>query len=155
MIVRARELFIQAAEKHSLALEWDEQAPVELAANIRKQPGLDWSLWLNLQNNDEIGIQHDFFWVEWFPADKPNVEAEFARALDGLLCGSLRLVCRFGPRGNRPYRVTLEEETDAGWTQVSGYSRGLHFGAARGVMILRNGHDPILEGRAVEIPLPS
>lgn len=155
MIAHARELFIRAAEKHGLALEWDKDAPVELAANIRKQPGLDWSLWLNLQNNDEIGIQHEFFWVEWFPADNPDREAEFARALDGLLSGAVRLVCRFGSRGNRPYAVTLEEETETGWQQVSGYAPGFHLGAAKGVMILRNGHAPILEGRAVEVPLPT
>ncbi len=154
MIARARELFIRAAEKHALALEWDEDAPVELAANIPKQTGLDWSLWLSLQNNDEIGIQHEFFWVEWFPADSPDREAEFARALDGLLSGTVRLVCKFGSRGRRPYAVSLEEETDSGWRQVSGYARGVHLGTAKGIMILRNGHVPFLEGRAVEVSLP-
>jgi hypothetical protein len=37
-----------------------------LARWLRKQPGLDWDLWLNLQNDDEIGIQHEFFTAEWF-----------------------------------------------------------------------------------------
>lgn len=151
LAARARELFTEIAEKHRLILEWDQSAPVEVAAHLRKQPGLDWSLWLNLQNEDEIGVQSDWFYVEWFPADDPSREAEFVAALDGLISGSVRLVCNFGARGELPYSVMFEAETDAGWASISSYYRGVHLGRRKGVTILRNGHEPIVEGRACSV----
>jgi hypothetical protein len=56
IVARARELFREIAERHRLTLEWDDCDQVELAAYLNKQPGLDWSLWLNVGNGDEIGI---------------------------------------------------------------------------------------------------
>lgn len=153
LIERARELFIELASNHGLTLTWDEKAPVELAAHLLKQPGLDWSLWLNLQGGDEIGVQSDWFSVEWFPADNREREAKFMAALNGLLSGSVRLVCKFGARRRFPYSVLLESESDSGWVNVARYYKGIHFGRAKGIMILRNGHDPILGGRARSLPL--
>jgi hypothetical protein len=43
-IERARSLLLQLADKYALKLEWDETSPVELAATLPQQPGLDWSL---------------------------------------------------------------------------------------------------------------
>jgi hypothetical protein len=154
LVARARELFIEIAEKHRLTLEWDECDQVELAAYLNRQPGLDWSLWLNLQNEDEIGVQSDWFYVEWFPADDPSREAEFVAALDGLISGSVRLVCKFGAKEDRPYSVMFEAETDSGWTNISSYYKGFHFSRPKGVMVLRNGHDPVVEGRASSISPP-
>jgi len=155
MISRARHLFTDLAERHLLKLEWDETSPVELAACLHRQAGLDWSLWLNLQNNDEIGVQSEFFYVEWFPADDPAREAEFIQAVDGILSGSVRLVCNFGRRGDRPYSVHFELETAHGWKYISGYANGIHIGRPAGVMILQNGHEVVRMGRAVEIPVPT
>lgn len=127
---------------------------MELAAHLRKQPGLDWSLWLNLQGVDEIGVQNDFFYVEWFPADKPEREAEFVQVVDGLLSGSVRLVCKFARDERLPYSVAFERENESGWVQVAGYARSLHFGRPAGTMILRNGHESIRTGRAIDISPP-
>ncbi len=155
LIDRAREIFADLAEKHRLKLEWDEAAPVELAARLRRQTGLDWSLWLNLQNNDEIGVQNEFFYVEWFPAGEPEREAEFTQAVDGLISGSVRLVCKFGRFGKLPYSVAFERESAGNWVKFYGYGRGFHIGPPSGTMILRNGHAPVRDGRAKDIPLPS
>ncbi|MGH6988054.1 MAG: hypothetical protein ACRED9_14600 [Caulobacteraceae bacterium] len=153
MISRAKEVFAQIAEKHALTLEWDDNPQVELAAHLRKQPGLDFSLWLNLQNDDEIGFQSAWFYADWFPADDPKVEAKFIAALDGVLAGEVRLVCKFRKRGDLPFSVTFEARREAGWTNVYGYGRGALscFGRANGVVTLRNGHDPVVEGRAQRI----
>lgn len=153
LIERARELFTELASNHGLTLEWDEKGHVELAAHLPAQLGLDWWLWLNLQGEDEIGVQSAWFSVEWFPADDPERETEFMAALNGLLSGSVRLVCKFGARKDFPYAVSLESETDAGWVNIASYYKGIHFGRPNGIMILRNGHDPILEGRARSLPL--
>ena len=154
LIAGVRHIFSQLAEKHRLALEWDDAAPVELAAHLRKQPGLDWSLWLNLQNGDEIGVQNEFFYVEWFPADKAEREAEFIRVVDGLISGSVRLVCKFNRFGKLPYSVAFETENENGWVQVTGYARGFHIGRPAGTMILRNGHETLREGRAINMSPP-
>jgi hypothetical protein len=44
LIDRARELFIEIAAKHKLAIEWDGNAAVELGCWLRKHPGLDCKL---------------------------------------------------------------------------------------------------------------
>jgi hypothetical protein len=153
-VARAQEVFAQLAERHRLRLEWDDQKAVSLAASLPRQPGLDWSLWLNLQD-DEIGVQSPFFYVEWFPSDDPKEEASFVEVVDGLLDGSVRLVCKFGSRGALPYSVSFEKAAGSGWDRVYWYARGLHLGRPKGVMILRNGHDPVVQGRAAQLPLPA
>ena len=77
LIERARELFVNIAARDSLRLEWNDSAPVELSCRLPKQPGLDFTLWLNLQNVDEIGCQSDLFSAEWFPSDDARQEAAF------------------------------------------------------------------------------
>ena len=153
LVARARELFIEITEKYGLTLEWDDRNRVDLAAYLNRQPGLDWSLWLYL-DGDEVGIQNSWFSVEWFPVDYPSRETKFIAALDGLISGSVRLVNRFGARGEVPYSVIFQAETGPGWTNIFGYYNGLHFSRPKGVMILRNGQDPIVEGRACSIAPP-
>ena len=140
LINRAHQLFVNVAETHKLQLEWHDQAPVELAAHLRKQPGLDWDLLLNLQNVDEIGVQHEFFYVEWFPANDPKKEAEFVSTVDGLIAGDVRLQCRFGRANLEPYVVDFQREIDGRWSTFYRYRNGLHFGRAKSILILRNGH---------------
>ena len=143
MIVRARETFVQLAESHGLSLEWIDDAPVELCALLPKQPGLDWSLSLLLQNEDELCIQSEWFAVEWFPAHHPKREAEFIEALDGLLSGTVQLVCKFGRRKQTPYSVALRTDTGS----LHQYYDGFHLGCASGTIVLRNGSVPVAEGR--------
>ncbi len=145
LIERARHLFVALAEAHHLELEWNEKAPVELAAWVRRQPGLDWNLWLNLQNNDEIGIQHQFFYVEWFPADEPEPEQRFVETVDGLLSGAVRLRCSFRRGKSLPYLVDFQRETAGKWATFYSYARGLSLGRPALVSILRNGHPTVEE----------
>jgi hypothetical protein len=139
-IDRVRAVFSDIAARHKLAIEWDNSAPVELACWFRKQPGLDWDLWLNLQNDDEIGIQHEFFTAEWFPITDPREEAAFIVAVDGLILGDVRLKCMYSGRDGLPYRVDLERVSAATWYPLFTYDRGVHFGRAELVVAVRNGH---------------
>lgn len=154
LIEKARELFIKIAGKYGLALEWDQSASVELAASLPKQTGLDWSLWLNVQNNDEIGFQSSFFTAEWFPLSNSEVQAEFLAILDGVISGEIRLNCRFSRSGRQPYEVRFETLKHDKWQQVYSYARGVYFSKPAGQMILRNGYPAILEGSAVGVPMP-
>jgi hypothetical protein len=143
IVERARQLFIESAARHGLSIEWDETSPAELACSFREQQGLDWDLWLCVQNYDELHIQHDLFTFSWFPADEQKKEAEFTNALEGLISGAFRLKCSYSRRGRRPYSVDLERDAGDQWENVYGYGRGLHFGRAAKVEIVRNGHPTI------------
>ena len=145
LIERARHLFLAIADERELQLQWDETAPVELAAWLRRQPGLDWDLFLNLQNNDEIGIQHDYFYVEWFPADDPAQEEKFVETLKGLLSGDVQLRCSFQPKMDRPYRVDFQREVHGAWSTFYYYADGLHVGRPASVTVMRNGHGTTVE----------
>ncbi|HEY1929162.1 MAG TPA: hypothetical protein VGG92_16990 [Caulobacteraceae bacterium] len=137
---RARAVFSDIGARHKLAIEWDNSASVELACWIRKQPGLDWDLWLNLQNEDEVGIQHDLFTAEWFPITDPTEEAAFVAVVDGLISGDVRLRCMYSGHGGLPCRVDLEQISEATWRLLFTYHRGLYVGRAELIEAVRNGH---------------
>ena len=143
LIELARRSFVALAEAYHLKLEWDVNEQVELGAWLRRQPGLDWDLWLNLQNGDEIGIQHDFFYVEWFPADDPVAQSAFTATVEGLFSGAVRLKCSFGQDSSRPYRVEFQREAGDGWSTFYLYAKGLRARRPALVSILRNGHPTI------------
>ena len=123
MIGRAKELFAQIAERHGLHLEWDTQSPVEAAATLPKQRGLDFRLWLNLQNVDEIGVQTELFTASWFPFDDPKTETLFLTAVDGLISGDVRMLCFYGPIFVRPHKVILQRRVGDRWEQIYKYGR--------------------------------
>jgi hypothetical protein len=123
MVERAKELFERIAREHGLRLVWDDQSPVEAAATLPKQPGLDFDIWLNLQNAGELGIQTRLFSASWFPSGDPENEAAFLTAASGLISGEVRLVCSYGPFSTRPYRVVLQRRTESGWERIYSYRR--------------------------------
>jgi hypothetical protein len=127
-IARAKALFAEIAERHGLRLEWDDQAPVEAAARLPKQQGLDFSLWLNLQNNDEIGIQSDLFTFSWFPFDDPEKEAMFVASVDGLITGEVRLLCFRGSYYSKPFKVQLQRLVEGTWMTFCTYRYGCFAG---------------------------
>jgi hypothetical protein len=140
LIDKAQDLFTEIAPTHQLAIEWDNKGAVELACWLRKQHGLDWDLWLNLQNVDELGIQHEVFSAEWFPANDPRKDAEFAATLNGLIAGDVRFKCFSSHDDKKPFRVDLERISMNEWRPFFRDRRGFHIGLAASIRILRNGH---------------
>ena len=123
MIARAKELFEQIARLHGLRLDWDEKSPVEVAAVLPKQRGLDFKLSLNLQNIEEIGVQTDLFSASWFPFNDPAKQAEFLATVNGLISGEVRIVCSYGPIVAKPYKVLLERHVQGQWKTIYVYRR--------------------------------
>jgi hypothetical protein len=142
-IDKARNLFTEIAARYSLTIEWDGDSPVEVACWLRKQRGLDWDLWLNLQNVDELGVQHELFTAEWFPvaANGFNPEAEFAGAVSGLISGDIRLKCSSAKGAERPFRVDLERISTGEWRSIFSYRRDFRGRRAVSVQIIKNGHE--------------
>jgi hypothetical protein len=123
-IEATRQTFIGIAERHGLKWEWDSDAPVELACWLPAQDGLDFELWLNLQNEDEIGVQTDIFTAEWFPANDPSKCSAFINFVDGLIAGDVKFRCFFGKDPEVPYRVDAERIIDGNRRTVFRYRRG-------------------------------
>jgi hypothetical protein len=140
LVDRARDLFTEIASRHQLAIEWDVKAPVELACWLRKQRGLDWDLWLNLQNNDELGVQHDVFTAKWFPGHDARKEAKFVTVVDGLISGDVRIKCFSRNPGKKPYRVDLEELSANEWRRAFTYRCGFSVRFPASIQVLRNGY---------------
>jgi hypothetical protein len=123
MITRANQLFEQIAQKHGLRLEWDTVSPVDSAAILPQQPGLDFRMWLNLQNRDEIGVQTDLFSAGWFPFKDPEKQTKFLTVVNGLISGEVRVVCCHGPIFTKPHKVILQEKVGDQWTKIYEYRR--------------------------------
>ncbi len=138
LIERAREVFAGIAARHTLRLEWDQHAPTELACRLPTQPGLDFTLWLNLQNVDEIGFRSDIFSAAWFPSDKITREAAFIEAVDGLIAGTMRLHCFYNGQAETPSKVQLQRLRGCHWNTVYTYRRGILWPAQRKTRIVIN-----------------
>ena len=125
MIARAKELFEGIARRYDLLFEWDHTStvPVTIAAIIPRQWGLDFRLWLYLQNKDEIGIRSDLFSASWLPLDDPEKEAAFLTVANGLISGEVRLLCSDGPNFAKPHKVILQRQAAGQWETIYVYRR--------------------------------
>ena len=119
----ARETFerIKAANPH-LRMEIEESPQyVELAMNIRRQAGLDFDVYLILQNDDELHLQFEPFWGEWFPCTEPARVSEYEAAVNGVLSGTYRAKI-FNRRGS-PVKALLQAPSVKEWSTVFSWSK--------------------------------
>ena len=73
-----------------------EHPHVHAIADIPVQPGLDFSVGINLQNLDELHLNAGKnLWVEWFPCRKEEVFDDYVRAVTGVISGHYRIVERY------------------------------------------------------------
>lgn len=93
---------------------------LEVAMIFDAQPGLDFDVHLNLQNEDELHLVAGALWIEWFPCTLPEREEAFFDAASGVLSGRYRLVEEH--RGATPVRALLQRPDAHGWTTVAGWS---------------------------------
>jgi hypothetical protein len=82
LLADCRELFSTTAERHSLHIEWDEAAPVEVACTYPKQAGMDFSVWMTL-SDDEFSCGGEDWSAHIFPADLPIKWELITRSLMG------------------------------------------------------------------------
>jgi hypothetical protein len=115
------ELAIQTFEKiqslfPSLIMTVDRNPEhVDVSMDILKQPGLDFNIYLNLQNEDEFHISTPDIWCEWFPAD-PQIAEEYVKAVKGLITGEYRIL-KF-TRNGTAYKAILEAENNGQWETI-------------------------------------
>ena len=117
-IKTAREVFerVKAANPH-LKMEIEENpAHVELAMHIKTQAGLDFDVFLNLQNNDELHLQFGPFWGEWFPCSEPTRVSEYEAAVNGVLSGNFRT--KVINRRGKPVKALLQAPSENEWSTV-------------------------------------
>ena len=122
----ARETFerIKAANPH-LKMEIEEVPQyVELAMNIRRQAGLDFDVYLNLQNDDELQLQFESFCGAWFPCTEPARVSEYEAAVNGALSGTYRT--KIINRRGSPVKALLQAPSVQEWSTVFSWSK-LHF----------------------------
>ena len=118
LIERVHALFASLAERHGLRMEWDDEAPVEVACIFPEQEGLDFELCMNLQNSDELSMSHEMFWTDSFPADDPEVWETFEKAADGMLSGEARAVIHYAFDRKKPFRTEVQIQKDGRWMTV-------------------------------------
>ena len=123
----AMELFDRIREAYpSLAMNLDpEPGEVELSFAIPAQEGLEFSIALNLQNNDELHLCAGELWVSWFPCEKESVSERFYVAVTGLLSGQNRIVEHW--RGKRCVKAELQELKRGRWQVLATSSGSLPF----------------------------
>jgi hypothetical protein len=88
---------------------------VELSMDILKQPGLDFDINLNLQNEDELHISTKDIWCEWFPLTDQVIE-EYVDAAKGLITGEYRIL-KFS-KAEKDYKSLLQKPIDNEWKTI-------------------------------------
>ncbi|MCX2833087.1 hypothetical protein [Microbulbifer thermotolerans] len=120
-IARAAFEHIKAENPH-LKMEIEENPEhVELAMNIKKQPRLDFDVFLSLQNNDELHLQFEFFSFEWFPCTEPARVLEYETSVNGVLSGRFRTKV-IELRG-QSIKALLQAPSENGWSTVFTWSK--------------------------------
>lgn len=100
-----------------LEMEIDyEPDHVELSMDIFEQPGLDFDINLNLQNNDELHISTKHIDCALFPADSENVAKEFSNWVIGLVNGNYRIV-KYSKNG-KLFKANLQRPEGKNWKTV-------------------------------------
>ncbi len=119
-IARAAFAEIGARFPHLKIIE-ETSAPVEINLHLPIQDGLRHSIWLSLQNTDELHFSVGHFWCEWFPCTNPDKVGTFISAVSGFLAGTYRSVEHY--RGTHCFKAQLQRPTGNGWETIATWSR--------------------------------
>lgn len=140
LIERARNLFVDTADRFNLEYAWDETSPVEVACSYPKQEGLDFELWLCLQG-DEFVCSGRQWYANIFPADDEYKWDLIVQLVEGLITGDARLALYRAIGWSRPYWTEVQLQIDGRWTSVS-TGAGCAIPPVVRPTIIRNGHQP-------------
>lgn len=89
---------------------------LELAMHIEKQRGLDFDVYLSLQNNDELHLQFQPFWGEWYPCTESKCVSEYESVVNGVLSGDFR--AKVINRRGEHVKVILQAPSENEWFTV-------------------------------------
>ena len=116
----AEVLFRNIAKEFNLRIEKREDDCVELSMDLPRQDGLNYEIWLCLQNYDELWFcVGDLFTCSMFPY--LEIKNEFASYLRGALSGDYRIVTYTRARTIRPSISELQKPVADGWETVFTY----------------------------------
>jgi hypothetical protein len=98
-------------------------APVEISLHPPVQDGLKYSVWLSLQNADELHFSVRHFWFEWFPCTEPAKVQSFVDAASGFLSGTYRSLEHYRGAHCHCFKAQLQRPTDNGWETIATWSK--------------------------------
>ncbi|CAD85466.1 MAG TPA: hypothetical protein DDW43_06830 [Nitrosomonas sp.] len=109
----------------SLTMIEEPTVPVELSIRLPVQPGLNYEVWLALQNNDELHFSVGNFWLEWFPCTESSRVKEYISAVTGFLSSQYRVLEHY--RGKHCVKAELQAPSGGDWKTVGTWSNLLSF----------------------------
>lgn len=94
---------------------------VELEMNIELQEGLDFGIYLNFQNKDQLHMWSNIMCFEYFPANEPEIVKKFTDAVIGIISGNYRVLQKV--RNSIPYTAYLQNQEDEIWITIYTHHR--------------------------------
>ncbi len=94
---------------------------VDLNMDIPRQPGLGFSVNLNLQGDELHLAAGDALWVEWFPCTDPKISRDYVDVVKGLISGEFRII-EYQQAG-RTVKAALQRPRGDGWAVVARWSK--------------------------------
>ena len=102
----------------ALEMELNEQDPnVDIMLTIPEQKGLDFTVYLNLQNIDELHLSVGDLWMCWFPCTDPENCEDYINTVKGLISGEYRILETL--RGNKVVKAQLQIPMNGEWVSRS------------------------------------
>ena len=89
---------------------------VELEMNIEIQEGLDFGIYLNFQNKDQLHLWSNIISLEYFPAEDPEITQKFIDVVIGIISGRYRILQKI--RNSIPYTSYLQKMEDEIWITI-------------------------------------
>ena len=112
------------AEFPRLTMQVNTSVPyLDVSVEALRQPGLDFDVFMNLQNNDELHLCAEQFWCSWFPISNASRMQDYREAVVGVLSGRCQIVefIRWG----RCVGADLQAPTPEGWKTIAKSRSGL------------------------------
>lgn len=97
--------------------------PVEISYTLPVQDGLKYEVWLCLQNNDELHLQVENFWVGWFSCAYEEIVQKYEDAVIKFLLGESRIVEYYN--GKRCAKAIFQRFENGEWVSGATSRHGL------------------------------
>lgn len=89
---------------------------IDLEMNIDEQEGLNFPVFLNLQNADELCMIVEPLFGEWFPCSDPVIASKYVESVNGILSGEYRI--KVTNRNDRAVKAVLQKPENSSWKTI-------------------------------------